>query len=517
MNPPSGLQPAESRETSSRRATVVAATAIGIASAGFYLFAYNSGYGFDALEYLVIGRSLNDGYSMYSFVPSKSWGWYLLLSALFRCGLPQTHAGVSLVVTSLFTASLAATWCVVRRTFDTTAAAISTALVALCAAFMELNYLEPETICYLCGLAAFYLLAGRAGAVRQTGSGSFALAGAILGIGCAFKSIVACYLLGALLYIVVLGRGDKEPPGLFWRRALAFAGGCVTTLLAPYWYFAASGRGAEHVYWNFIYPLLYYPANTRYAIKLYTKLLWFPVFILLTIASYFMRPAHMRKSVRSDRKVLLILLLGLASLVSLLKTQSSHYVFPGAAFLSILMGRIFALHLSQLKSVSRTHLLAVAAGMTAVIAASAYLYRPNVYTRLFSVKDYGQEIALKRELQSRVPRGKHILGLGSPAFLYWISGRYPNIPVVNTAEQTTWWLRRNPSALERALDDPHLALVEWNPAAVLLDDPDALRFPQIREALDSAGRRIQREYVPTSVASDCGYALWARKLLPGSK
>ncbi|WP_332369467.1 hypothetical protein [Spirosoma telluris] len=44
----------------------------------FFLFAYNSGYGYDAYEYLIIARTLNEGYNLYDFIPSKS---YLLYSS----------------------------------------------------------------------------------------------------------------------------------------------------------------------------------------------------------------------------------------------------------------------------------------------------------------------------------------------------------------------------------------------------------------------------------------------------
>jgi len=52
----------------------------------FYVFTYNSGYGYDALEYLVIGRSIAHGRPFYSLIPSKSPGIYYLISTLFFFG-----------------------------------------------------------------------------------------------------------------------------------------------------------------------------------------------------------------------------------------------------------------------------------------------------------------------------------------------------------------------------------------------------------------------------------------------
>ncbi|WP_232325933.1 hypothetical protein [Spirosoma montaniterrae] len=51
---------------------------LGLFGAIFFLFSYNSGYGYDAYEYLIIARTLDQGYQLYDFIPSKS---YLLYSS----------------------------------------------------------------------------------------------------------------------------------------------------------------------------------------------------------------------------------------------------------------------------------------------------------------------------------------------------------------------------------------------------------------------------------------------------
>ena len=70
------------------------------------MFAFNSGYGYDALEYLVIGRSLVDGYHLYDFIPSKSFGLYGLVAGLLKTGLPLGHFSLSVVVAGLFCANV---------------------------------------------------------------------------------------------------------------------------------------------------------------------------------------------------------------------------------------------------------------------------------------------------------------------------------------------------------------------------------------------------------------------------
>src|SRR5205814_7835481 len=68
---------------------------------GVVLFVYNSGYGYDALEYLVIGRSVKDGYSFYAFVPSKSWALYYLVAGYLWLPQASTHLGISLLITAI--------------------------------------------------------------------------------------------------------------------------------------------------------------------------------------------------------------------------------------------------------------------------------------------------------------------------------------------------------------------------------------------------------------------------------
>jgi len=42
------------------------------------------GLGYDALEYLVIGRGLAEGGAIDDFIPSKGWALYALLGGVFK-------------------------------------------------------------------------------------------------------------------------------------------------------------------------------------------------------------------------------------------------------------------------------------------------------------------------------------------------------------------------------------------------------------------------------------------------
>ncbi len=112
----------------------------------FGLFAYNSDFGYDALEYLVIGRSMNDGYEMYDFIPSKSWLWYVFVQrSINLLGGDFTHLQVTLLITLLFSSIGISSFYVINKiTKNLKTAFVATLLTLICCFFMEMNFLEPE-------------------------------------------------------------------------------------------------------------------------------------------------------------------------------------------------------------------------------------------------------------------------------------------------------------------------------------------------------------------------------------
>jgi hypothetical protein len=91
----------------------------------FFLFSYNSGYGYDALEYLVIGRLLGQGMSLYDFMPSKSFGIYYLVKWLTTAGMPLGHLTLSLVIMVIFALCVSSVWFVVNRLSSARAALVA--------------------------------------------------------------------------------------------------------------------------------------------------------------------------------------------------------------------------------------------------------------------------------------------------------------------------------------------------------------------------------------------------------
>src|ERR1051325_3860529 len=125
------------------RQWVMAALAFLLLAVVFYVYAYNSGYGYDACEYWRIGRSLLDGVRISTFILSKGWAMYAA-TGMALAVLPANHAWVSLIVVVWFVAAVSATWWVGHKLFGPAAGAVSALLVAASGFFMEMNFLEPE-------------------------------------------------------------------------------------------------------------------------------------------------------------------------------------------------------------------------------------------------------------------------------------------------------------------------------------------------------------------------------------
>ena len=155
----------------------------------FFLLAFNSGYGFDQLEYLVLGRALAEGIPLYTYAPSKSFGIYVVVAMLYRLGVTFGHTSLALVIAALYAAIVLATFGVLRAALPAAerGAAVAAAIMAgVCAAFMELNYLQPTAFVFLSGMLSYSLtLKG----LETSSPWCFLLAGAALGIGVHFKVV----------------------------------------------------------------------------------------------------------------------------------------------------------------------------------------------------------------------------------------------------------------------------------------------------------------------------------------
>jgi len=438
-----------------------------LASAIFYLGVFNSGYGLDAFEYLVIGRSLLDGYPFYTFVPSKSWALYYIIAAYLSLGNVSNHYSVSLLVTLIFSSTLLFTFFIVKKKFNDRVAWISTLLVGVCGVFMELNFLEPEGFVYIFGISGFYYISK---AIEKQRNRDLIIGGFLIGIAFSFKVVAGFYWLASAIFIFFWGyfmTKDKIPQIL--KKELSLFFGLSIVIIVPLLYFALSGRLMEHLEWTYLFPLFGYPIKFEWFFKLYTKLLWFS--ILMPAAFIFSLKASLRKKIYSKPDNIFIILLGFISLVALFKTQASHYAYPGATFLSIFVAVVIDEEIKNRAARSKKKIFAlVSLFIFLALAVSLYLYRPNAIRRLFSFNDYSYEANLKSAIQKYVPPDKKAIFFTNHLFLYWISDRYPNFPFTHLYVHFTYALEKNPEMLLETLSDPNLYLVEFNPESEYMID-----------------------------------------------
>ena len=476
------------------------------ASAIFFVFSHNSGYGYDALEYMVIGRSLTEGYELYDFIPSKSWGLYTLVAAYLSLGNVANHLGITALITVIFVLMLVGTFLVVARQSGRLSGLAAAALVGLCAMFTEMNYLEPESLVFLSGLAAFYLLTK----VENMTSAQLYGAGLWLGLGFAFKSVAAFYFVGVALFLLI----RRVPDGYiaFGRRVteIAFlAAGFGTALVVPLIYFGATDRLFEHIQWTYFFPLLRRPADTYYLGKLLAKLGWF--FVLFGAAFIMSLRADIRWRFYAGPSNRLALVMGLASFIALFKQQASHYAFPGVAFCSIFMaGVLHGLYLdADFRQRFRT-LLLLLIGMTALASLSVLLYKPNAIQRLTTFRNFPYETAMARFIRERVGPKDSALFFKHSTLLYWLSHRYPNIPFLKLDVQETYALGGRPGLLEKALEDPSLKLVEYDSEWPGIQDRDFGSDPVSRGILHTFHGQLVKDFEEVHPGLP-PYTFWMRR------
>jgi hypothetical protein len=480
--------------------TVLLSGGLVLASAVFFVFSYNSGLGYDALEYLVIGRAISRGASLYSFIPSKSPGIYYLFAALFRLGLPQTHVAAAAVTTFLFALTLSITYLITRKLLPGPKPVVVTLLVACCAVFMEMNFIEPEGFVVISGLVAFYFVLLWSKSKRNT---SLVAAGVVLAIGFHFKPVAAFYGLAIVLFLLIKSRSSMLRADL--ALAVGFLIGVGSLLLV----FALSGHASDYWLWTIKFPIFHYPSNTFWLSKLYTKLLWFhALLILILLSTLFIRSL---RSTWREELPLLAFLMGLTSYLSLLKTQASHYAFPGAVFFSIFI-TVVAFKLIERSPVRMKYQqLAIAGGVVVlIVAASVSIYRPDAAWGLVQWRHYSDGVALKSTIQNHVRTGQKALLVRDGMLLLWLSDVAPAARFINFDVQATHFVKHNPQSLLDAVSDPKTVLVEFDPSEPAFEDQgfkDLMNNSQLNTEFRST---LEREFTALG-ASQPPYYFWIRK------
>jgi hypothetical protein len=446
----------------STNAVLTLSVLVCVATFAMFVFSFNSGYGYDQLEYLVIGRGLTEGIPFYEYIPSKSPGIYYFVGVLLKMGVTFEHLPLSIVIATLYLLTITLTLMVMRRWFGLLVAFATTALTGVAAFFMELNFLEPTTFVYCFGLLAFDALLRFE---QQRSQKWLFIAGIWIGLGIGFKSSGAFYGLAGTLQLVIDFARDQNPKKNLWKRMAAFGGGSLLPVAILGAYYFSYGKLNDFIEWTFVFPLFQYPSNISFLSKLYTKLLWVHLIIIACFIP--LASGATRRVVLSYQPAVLSLLFGLCAYLALLKTQASHYAFPGAPFL--LACAIFTL-CTKLPLKNSTRGLALRTAMATVtgitIIASLYLYRPEAFERFAALKDYRQsEASIRNFIQCNVAVNRYVLitSADTATLTYWLGHRYPPPPLITSDVQTTWFLRNQPEEIYRIVDNEHLVLIEFKP------------------------------------------------------
>jgi hypothetical protein len=480
--------------------------------AAYYMFVFNSGYGYDALEFLAVGRALHDGMSFFHFSPHKPWALYYLVAGFFSLGIPENHYGVTLLITLIFGSILMASFQIIRRTFDLKTAFLSCFFITLSAIFMEMNFLEAEGLSFLSAIVAYDLiLVG----LKRNKSHCIFLGGCFIGIGCWFKIVTAVYLPAAMLFIVFSNYHSGPARGKsVLRNQVMLLTGLLSSVVVPCLYFSSRGSLKEYLFWTYDFPFSGYQTFTLWASKLYTRLLWF--FVLLFTAGGVSLRKGIRERLYTDDRYVFLLLMGVFPLALLLKSQAPHYLFPAAGFFSVFIAITILTFLEAERSRIRILMAMGLALSLSVVAMSVFLVHSGKISRLKDLthlRDYSYEQQIASLINEHVPLGARAIYFRDSASLYWITRRYPNIPVFWFDDWATFRLKENPNMLIDALADPNLQIVEFNPDSP--GDMDVQDFflrghEQNRIALKRFYDSLRTDFIPSDIRYP-PYMFWVRK------
>ncbi|WP_305952459.1 glycosyltransferase family 39 protein [Emticicia oligotrophica] len=469
----------------------------------FGLFSYNSGFGYDALEYLVIGRSLNDGYQMYDFIPSKSWFWYVFVQkSINLLGGNFTHFTVTILIVLEFIGIGLSSYVVINKlTKHTQTAFISAFLSLLCCFFMEINFLEPEAPIAILAMWSLYFLA-------KNKNLDWFIGGVMLGIAMTFKSIAMFYIAGAGIYLFYECFFIKKTT--FWQitqKGTLILAGFAVPLLLSILYFYQLNRLDQHIYWSYIYPFGSYPAHTIFLKKLLIKTFWF---ILLTIVSIVLALSVKDKSKYwSNTTFMVSLFFGIFSLASLMKSQASHYFYPAAPFFSVVIAMVYT-HFSKIYEQKLNRVYLAIGGLSVLVLTITFITRREVVQRLAKIDDFAIEKTYESTVNRNLKTGDKALLIDFGSLFYFHSHRYPNVPFINTEMQTSDYIKTHTDVYEKSLQDTTLKLVIFGFRSTVIDDSSKVNTPENKIALDKLRQELNKNFT-VETDSVLFIKLWHRK------
>lgn len=469
----------------------------------FGLFSYNSGFGYDALEYLIIGRSLNDGYLMYDFIPSKSWIWYVYVQKLINVfGGDFTHLQVTFLITLQFLGlGFSTYWVVNKITKDGKTAIIAMFLSLICCFFTEMNFLEPEAPIAILAIWSLYFL-------TKNKNSDWLIAGILLGVAMCFKSIAMFYIAGAGFYLLfdcfVLRNRT------FWQitqKGTLILVGFAIPLLLSILYFYAQNRLEQHIYWSYIYPFGSYPSSTIFLKKLIIKLFWFAI---LTKISILMAIFGKNRLQFFNNSIFTIpLFFGFFSMASLLKSQASHYFYPAVPFFSIIIAYVYT-HYSLKYEKQLIKIYLSVGTLSIVVLLITFITRREVINRLLKIDNFAIEKTYNTTVNRYLKKGDKTLLIDFGTLFYFHSHTYPNVQFINTEMQTSDFVKKNTDIYQKSLQDTTLKLVIFGFRNTVIDDSTKLNTPENRIALTKLREELNKKFVEET-DSVLYVKLWHRK------
>jgi hypothetical protein len=194
------------------------------------------------------------------------------------------------------------------------------------------------------------------------------------------------------------------------------------------------------------------------------------------------------------------------SLVPLARSQASHYAFPAAGLFGLAWARA-----TSLGAVPRSGRIPVALATLVILAGASVVAfaRPDVARRFAGVSSFAVDERIRADLTARDPNGSGLLALARSGYLLHVSGRSP-VPVVliNTSAQTARKLSDDPGQVLRALDDPGVSIVAWDPESWKPDHP-SMRGVIDDTRLATLNSRLQREF--ERFEPEQGIVMWQRR------
>lgn len=455
------------------------------------------------MEYLVIGRSLNDAYQIYDFIPSKSWLWYVFVQiGINILGGDYTHFQVTFLIVIEFIGIGISSYIVVNRLTKSTKTAFITALLSLISCFfMEINFLEPEAPIAILAIWSLYFLS-------KNKNSDWFIGGVLLGIAMTFKSIAMFYVAGAGLYLFYECFFIKK--STFWqitKKGTLILVGFAVPLLLSILYFYQLNRLEQHIYWSYIYPFGSYPAHTLFLKKLIVKTFWFILLSIISICLAF--NVKDKSKYWSNSTFMISLFFGIFSLTSLMKSQASHYFYPAAPFFSVVIAMVYA-HYSKIYEQKLNRIYLAFTFLSVLVLVITFITRREVIQRLLIIDDFAIEKTYESTINRNLKAGDKALLIDFGSLFYFHSYRYPNVPFINTEMQTSDYIKTHTDVYEKSLQDTTLKLVLFGFRDTVIDDSTKVNTPENKIAIDKLRQELNKNFT-VETDSVLNIKLWHRK------